>query len=175
MISPDVDPQSLCPYCDTPLPTNPSAHLLNLLASIKKASKPDPRPSNPLGVKAPMSVFVSACQRHRFESQILPEAERKGWPKEINWKAVAERIFKMKSALKALIDDPGNMVKGDVNVADNKEDERKMPYDKEKRNNGPKEDSIFWTEVMEEIKRKGSKAVAGVRGQFETFEKVQPG
>jgi len=35
--------------------------------------------------------------------------------------------------------------------------------------------SIFWTEVMDEVKKKGSRAVVGVRGQFANFEKTQPG
>ncbi len=178
MISPDVDPQSLCPYCDTPLPTTPSVHLLSLLLSTRRKSKPDPRPSNPLGLKAPMSVFVTACQRHRFESQILPEAKRKGWPKTVDWKAVAKRVINMKAALEALVDDPGDMVKRDVSGirdAEREKDEWEVPYGKGRRKNGPKENSIFWNEVMEEVKQKGSRAVAGVRGQFENFEKAQPG
>ena len=177
MISPDVDPRSLCPYCDMPLPTAPSVHLLSLLVSTRKKSKPDPRPSNPLGLKAPMSVFVTACQRHRFESQILPEAERKGWPKTVDWKAVAKRVVYMKAALEALVDDPGDMAKGPIrDVGREEEDEWEVPYGQGKRkNNGPKGDSIFWNEVMEEVKQKGSRAVAGVRGQFENFEKAQPG
>ncbi|KAK0491856.1 restriction of telomere capping protein 4, partial [Armillaria luteobubalina] len=35
--------------------------------------------------------------------------------------------------------------------------------------------SIFWTEIMEEVKAKGSRAIAGVKNQFATFEKTQPG
>jgi len=158
-----------------PLPTAPSVHLLSLLVSTRKKSKPDPRPSNPLGLKAPMSVFVTACQRHRFESQILPEAERKGWPKTVDWKAVANRVLNMKAALEALVNDSGDMAKGAIRDAGREEDEWEVPYGRRKRKNGPKESSIFWNEVMEEVKQKGSRAVAGVRGQFENFEKAQPG
>jgi len=114
-----------------------------------------------------MAVFVSVCQRHRFESEILPEAQRKGWPHTIEWKAVAERVMKMKRALQALIDDTGG------------EDEWELAYSqkgKEKsKRKGLKSSSIFWNEVIEEIKQKGTRAAAGVRGQFANFEKAQPG
>jgi hypothetical protein len=39
---------------------------------------------------------------------------------------------------------------------------------------GPKARSIFWSEVVDEVK-KGSSAVVGVRGQFVNFEMTQPG
>jgi hypothetical protein len=122
-----------------------------------------------------MSVFVTACQRHRFESQILPEAERKGWPKTVDWKAVAKRVVNMKAALEALVNDPGDVTKGTIRDPGREKDEWEVPYGQEKRKNGPKKNSIFWNEVMEEVKQKGSRAVAGVRGQFENFEKAQPG
>jgi len=40
---------------------------------------------------------------------------------------------------------------------------------------GAKSRSLFWIEVMAEIKSKGLRAVSGVRGQFANFEKAQPG
>lgn len=175
-IAPHVDPSTLCPYCDTPLPSTPSPLLLKMLATTKKKSQRDPRPSNPLGLRAPLAAFIAACQRHRFESQILPEAERKGWPKTIEWNRVGARIIKMKAHLKALIEDP---------AADNESEQEQDPNDwdvlyasnKSKRN-GPrrgKAGSIFWMEIIEEVKQKGLRAVSGVRGQFATFEKAQPG
>jgi len=168
-ISPDVDPRTLCPYCDTPLPKHPSPLLLNILKAIKKKSVRDPRPSNPLGLKASLGVFIAACQRHRFESDILPEAESKGWPKTIEWDKVSGRIMRMKPALKALIEDPGdNLVK---NVED---DDWEIPFS-DKPNKGAKARSSFWSEVMAEVKQKGTRAVAGVRAQFANFEKAQPG
>jgi hypothetical protein len=141
-----------------------------MLATTKKKSQRDPRPSNPLGLRAPLAAFIAACQRHRFESQILPEAERKGWPKTIEWNRVGARIIKMKGLLKALIEDP---------AADDESAQEQDPNDwdvmyasnKAKRKAG----SIFWMEIMEEVKQKGLRAVSGVRGQFATFEKAQPG
>ena len=181
LFSPKVDPQSLCPYCDTPLPESPSSLLLDLLAATKKKARSDPRPSNPLGLKAPVAIFVTVCQRHRFESQILPEAERKRWPKKIEWSKVANRIMKMRSVLHAIIEDPGE-TKAGGGVGWSEEDEdgweipfRNMKSNKVRKQRGPRASSIFWNEVIQEIKANGLRVVAGVRGQFANFEKAQPG
>ena len=106
------------------------------------------------------------CQRHRFESETLPEAERKGWPKVIEWTALGERVQKMKKELQALIDDPGDEIESgdECKVEDDGDGEQ-----------GPRSKCVFWKEVIKEVKKKGSRAVAGVRGQFANFEKTQPG
>ncbi|KAK0457879.1 RTC4-like domain-containing protein [Desarmillaria tabescens] len=145
-LDPSIDPKTLCPYCDTRLPDRPTPLLSRLLANIAKKSRPSPRPTNPLGRKAPLEAFIALCQRHRFESVTLPEAERNGWPKEIAWEKLEGRVHKMKRELNTLISDP---------IA--------------------RSSSVFWTEIMEEVKAKGSRAVGGVKNQFATFEKTQPG
>lgn len=109
-----------------------------------------------------MGTFIAACQRHRFESHILPEAERKGWPKTIDWKKLVGRVEQLKDALQALINDPGEH----SSVED--DDDHDGP-------GGPRSKCVFWHEVMKEVKMKGSRAAAGVRGQFANFEKAQPG
>ncbi|KAF9485536.1 hypothetical protein BDN70DRAFT_795754, partial [Pholiota conissans] len=178
-ISPHVDPKTLCPYCDTPLPSTPSPLLLKILAALKKKSQRDPRPSNPLGLRAPLATFIAACQRHRFESQILPEAERKGWPKAIEWNRVGARIMKMKGMLQALIEDPSDNTSGTESKGKDPDDwEVVYASNKAKRGGSQKRGkagSIFWTEIMEEVRQKGLRAVSGVRGQFANFEKAQPG
>lgn len=159
MISPLADPRTLCPYCDTPLPSSPTPLLKRLLAITEKKSCREARPANPLGRKAPFSIFISVCQRHRFESQILPEAELKGWPKSIDWSGLKNRVTKMKGVLKALINnswDPDGIDDPTFGMR-------------------PRSKCVFWNEVMIEVKHKGSRAVAGVRGQFASFEKAQPG
>lgn len=124
-----------------------------------------------------MAAFVTVCQRHRFESQILPEAEKKGWPKTIEWNKVANRVMRMKNVLRTIIEDPGD---NDVGRTEEVEDDWEVPHgnkrtSKFRKQKGPKANSIFWNEVIQEIKAKGSRAVAGVRGQFANFEKAQPG
>lgn len=125
-----------------------------------------------------MAIFVTVCQRHRFESQILPEAEKKGWPKTIEWNKVANRVMKMKNVLRSIIEDPGDTRY--VDRTEEVEDDWEVPHGNKKttetrRQKGPKSNSIFWNEVIQEIKAKGSRVVAGVRGQFANFEKAQPG
>ncbi|KAG6840724.1 hypothetical protein C0991_004810 [Blastosporella zonata] len=152
-VEPNVDPSTLCPYCDGPLPSEPTPQLRKLLATAEKRSRREPRPGNRLGRTAPFIVYISICQRHRFESQMLPEAERKGWPKTIDWIELGKRVRKMRNVLRAIIEDTG---------ADGEEDR-------------PKARCVFWREAVAEVKQKGTRAVAGVKGQFASFEKMQPG
>ena len=80
---------------------------------------------------------------------------------------------RMKDELQTLIEDPGGE-HGDVDVDDSIDEVEKLFRD-DRDGTGPKARSIFWTEVMDEVKKKGSRAVVGVRGQFANFEKTQPG
>jgi len=78
----------------------------------------------------------------------------------------------MKRMLQALIEDTSQH-EGEVN------DEWEVVFQTNKNakisKKGAKARSLFWTEVMAEIKSKGLRAVSGVRGQFANFEKAQPG
>jgi len=78
----------------------------------------------------------------------------------------------MKGMLQSLIEDPGQ-------DEDEVTDDWEVMYQASKTANtskkGAKAKSLFWTEVMAEIKSKGLRAVSGVRGQFANFEKAQPG
>jgi len=82
----------------------------------------------------------------------------------------------MKDELKALIEDPGG--EREIDDVDENIDEVERLFTDDgdgSRRKGPKAKSIFWTEIMDEVKKKGSRAVVGVRGQFANFEKTQPG
>ncbi|KAG5636682.1 hypothetical protein H0H81_007212 [Sphagnurus paluster] len=171
-ISPPADPSTLCPYCDAPLPPSPTPLLKSLLASAEKKSHREPRPENALGRGAPFTVFIAVCQRHRFENEVLPQAELKGWPKSIDWPALEQRVRRMEGLLRALVDDvpaPG--------VIDKDKDRDNMYIDMidEEQEDSPRARSVFWREVMAEVKRKGSRAMAAVQGQFASFQKTQPG
>jgi hypothetical protein len=109
-----------------------------------------------------LAIFISVCQRHRFENEILPEAEKRRWPKSIEWGKVRGRVEKMKGFLKSLITNSGHK---DPDEKYSDFEGRKLPRDM----------SFFWQEVMKEVERKGSRFVAGVQGQFANFEKTQPG
>ncbi|KAF9448939.1 hypothetical protein P691DRAFT_637130, partial [Macrolepiota fuliginosa MF-IS2] len=166
-MSPAIDPKTLCPYCDAPLPSAPTPHLLRLLRQTLDKSHPDPRSSNPLGRRAPLSTFVPVCQRHKFENEILPEAEEKGWPKMIDWERLGARVARMKGDLKEIIGDSGE----DDYVAEGDEEEMMTSLSSK----GPRMKCVFWREAMKAVKLRGARAVAGVRAQFLDFEKSQPG
>ncbi|KAJ6593384.1 RTC4-like domain-containing protein, partial [Mycena capillaripes] len=170
-ISPGTDPKTLCPYCDTPLPAQPTPLLTRLLEQTFNKSYRDVRPSNPLGRKAPMGVFVAVCQRHRFESETLPEAEARGWPKYINWAGLKLRVVAMKEELQQVLEDPGDP----IIYGNDDGEERQKDASRSERKKGPRMRCIFWNDLAKELRTKGSKGVKGVQGQFANFEKTQPG
>ncbi|TFY72456.1 hypothetical protein EVG20_g543 [Dentipellis fragilis] len=130
LIDSTVDPSTLCPYCDEPLPPSPTPHLQSLLAAAKRKSYPEPRPGNPRGLKAPLPTFITICQRHQFEALEMPKAKKRGWPTSIDFSKLRSR---------------------------------------------GREESMFWNHVVKEVQAMGSRAVVGVKGQFDSFSKTQPG
>lgn len=163
-LNPSVNPLALCPYCDELLPDTPTPHLRTLLASARTKSYKDPRSTNPKGLKALLSTFISVCQRHDFESVKLPEAKKRGWPLVINFDKIQARVENMKHRLEAI-------------MLDGNEDGTPMNLDEDHSwtSKGPRGQSIFWRDTMKEVKRKGSRVVVGVAGQYASFENAQPG
>ncbi|KAF8826100.1 hypothetical protein HHX47_DHR6000625 [Lentinula edodes] len=169
--NPSVDASTLCPYCDEPLPASPTPHLKHLLATTAKKSIRAPRPTNPMGRKTAVSVFINVCQRHQFESKILPEAEAKGWPKSIGWDLIHERVMRMKNHLEALMEN--SMLeneRGDVDY-----DEEGDAGEGSGQCRRARDKCVFWEDVIKEVKQKGTRAAANVKSQFANFQNTQPG
>ncbi|KAJ7030051.1 RTC4-like domain-containing protein [Mycena alexandri] len=167
-LAPGTDPRTLCPYCDTVLPAHCSSKLVYLLDMAKSVSSSESRPANPLGRKAPMLVYASLCSRHHFESEVAVEGALNGWPTSIAWEELSQRVRAMKDPLQKILGDPGAPIvyKGQTTV-----NLETLAADF----TGPRMECIFWTEVLQELKLKGSRQVAGVHGQFDTFKQMQPG
>jgi hypothetical protein len=93
-----------CPFCDEYLKREPSDFLVNMLNVLLHKSTPDPSPSNPNHRKAKGSATIGYCSRHRMESDILPIAEREGWPMVIDFAALYERVLQLHYYLQPLLD-----------------------------------------------------------------------
>ncbi|KAI0685902.1 RTC4-like domain-containing protein [Cytidiella melzeri] len=177
-LDPNVDPSTLCPWCDEPLPPAPSPYLQNLIASARARSYKDPRVSNPQGLHAPATVFVNVCHRHEFEGHHFPLAQDKGWPVEIEWDGLAARVLRLQSKLQAIVDDvdedfePGKERfdggANDQEQGDAEDDGLLLDY-------RPRKGSLFWIDITRSVKRHGSSNAAGVRAQMANFSKSQPG
>ncbi|KAL6307217.1 RTC4-like domain-containing protein [Sparassis latifolia] len=170
-LDPNVDPASLCPWCDEKLPPVPTPHLSAMITTARHASSPDARPTNPLGLRAPLGAFVAVCQRHRFESHHVPLAQQKGWPMEITWELINARVEAQRARLQKIVQDVDERFLPGAPRVDGDEDE-----------NGDEElpsrsrmNSVFWKDVVKSVRMKGSRQTAGVRGQFASFSKTQPG
>ncbi|OSX64116.1 hypothetical protein POSPLADRAFT_1137777 [Postia placenta MAD-698-R-SB12] len=167
-LDPEVDPKTLCPWCDERLPPVPTPYLSTLIAIAKQASWPDLRPSNSLGLRAPLGAFVGVCQRHRFESHQVPLAKRRGWPTEIEWDRVGARVAALKPRLQAILDDiDEDFLPGASRKEEYEEDGQYADR--------PRKGSVFWRDVVKSVRKKGSRQTAGVAGQFASFDKTQPG
>ncbi|KAB5590832.1 RTC4-like domain containing protein [Ceratobasidium theobromae] len=142
---PHLDPKDLCPFCDEPLPENPSPDLLQLLADLRETAAPEPRLRNPLGLTAPLATFINLCHMHRAESTHVEQGRRNHWPSVIDWGSVRERLRSPRviKGLQNIISDP--------NISE------------------------FFVTLYNTIKRDGVLKVASIRGQLDTFESSYPG
>ncbi|TFY64647.1 hypothetical protein EVJ58_g2485 [Rhodofomes roseus] len=166
----DVDPNTLCPWCDERLPPAPSPHLESLIAAARRSSTRDPRPVNALGLRAPVGTFVSVCQRHRFESHQIPKAQARGWPTKIDWDSVAPRVKALRAKLQEIIDDVDEDFLPGAHRADDAGDD-----DVARWSDRPRKGSTFWRDVVKSVRKSGSRKTAGVAGQLANFSKTQPG
>lgn len=131
------------------------------MESVRCKSYSSPRPSNPLGLAAPLTSFVAVCQRHRFESHQIPKAQVKGWPTKIDFGKVKPRVEALRSKLEALVSDKPSDADELILLDEDEE--------------SPRDTCQFWTEMMKEVKSKGTRAVASSKGQFASFKTLQPG
>ncbi|CDZ97629.1 Restriction of telomere capping protein 4, C-terminal [Phaffia rhodozyma] len=140
-----IKPKSLCPYCSERLPSAPSAKLEAILSFLHSVSQPSPTVTNPGARKLPMAQSINACALHRSESLLIPLAKKKRWPMQINWENYISRI-KSEPIVRRL----KTIVK-------------------------EKEDSLFYDFAKERVRDLGKGQSRSARGQFEVFEKCQPG
>lgn len=175
-LDPTIDPSTLCPWCDDVLPPEPSAHLQALIRSVREHSYNDPRPTNPLGLYAVSSRFVVVCQRHAFEQTQVPLAEQNGWPREINWDAVGERVIHQEQVLRQIIDDVDETwLVGQDDDSEDLDTADDMVEDEEMRIRRPRKGSIFWKDVSKRFKALGRNRANAVQSRFATFSETQPG
>ncbi|KZV83711.1 hypothetical protein EXIGLDRAFT_777308 [Exidia glandulosa HHB12029] len=103
-----IDPDKLCPFCDSLLPENPSAEYKRLLKATLRHAWPSYRRENPKGMSADMEVRVGVCVRHRFETKTMPKAVAKGWPTDIDFDALPSRVQSthVMSRLRRILEQP---------------------------------------------------------------------
>jgi len=140
-----VDPTTLCPFCDDPLPANPSTKLRSQLAYFRETCESEQRWGNSMGLTAPINVFVGFCALHTAETKVIPQGLRYGWPQEIDFKSVATRVRRLESKLRAVIEDPDGR------------------------------GAAFYGPLKEAAARYGIGAVTGSKGSWNSFKSVHAG
>lgn len=145
---PPPSPSKLCPYCDELLPPNPSRQLQHLLQTLLMRSTLAPRPGNALARDARAQYYTAVCSVHRAESSTIPDGLAQGWPANLDFAQIPERMQKPK--LRQILND--------------------IVYGSDSENRG-----FFWAEATRRIKTLGSRAAGSIQGQYATFEELQPG
>lgn len=140
-----VDPTTLCPFCDDPLPENPSRKLCSQLAYFRETCESEQRWGNSMGLTAPVNVFVGFCALHTAETKVIPQGLKYGWPQEIDFKAMATRVSRLEGKLRAVIEDPDGR------------------------------GAAFYGPLKEAAARYGIGAVTGSKGSWNSFESVHAG
>ncbi|GAA5920263.1 hypothetical protein JCM1841_003005 [Sporobolomyces salmonicolor] len=89
-----VDPTTLCPFCDQPLPETPSSRLVSLRKYLLARPHLEKRVSvrNNLAKKLPIAETASFCRMHKDERTVIPEGKARGYPTEIAWNELPKRI-----------------------------------------------------------------------------------
>ncbi|BGP25745.1 hypothetical protein JCM10295v2_004680 [Rhodotorula toruloides] len=96
-----ADPDTLCPFCDGPLPDEPSDELVRLKRYLIRNPDADRRPTmkNRKAIRLPNHVVATAafCQRHRNEREVIPEGLANGYPRNIDFDELPKRISRLLS------------------------------------------------------------------------------
>ncbi|TYJ54639.1 hypothetical protein B9479_004673 [Cryptococcus floricola] len=87
-----VNKKNLCPYCDEPLPFNPTEHIENLKARLEKLSKPAPTTRNPNARDLHWQQAIEFCTLHRAEATIIPLGIQAGYPETMDFKNLDRRL-----------------------------------------------------------------------------------
>ncbi|GAA5991083.1 hypothetical protein JCM10908_006532 [Rhodotorula pacifica] len=103
-----VNPDTLCPFCDQPLPDNPSDDLLRkrdaLINDPSARRKKTMKNSKAVRLREGHVVRTAEfCKQHRDERIFIPEGRARGWPTEIDWEALPARIEKLLSTHLSII------------------------------------------------------------------------
>lgn len=117
-----------------------------------------------MGLKASVGAYVTVCKRHRFESHQIPLAKARGWPVSIDFHKLKPRVEALRNHLQALISNKPLAQPPDDWSMDDTDDEIL-----------PRSGSLFWQELVGDIRAKGTRAIASAKGQFANFDKLQPG
>ncbi|KAF8310080.1 hypothetical protein DL93DRAFT_1673578 [Clavulina sp. PMI_390] len=105
MVDAQVDPRDLCPFCDEPLPPQPSARLQTLLTRARRSAKPHRRLNNPFGLATTVQT-LGICTVHRMESTIIPQGIQRGWPTEIDFDKLPARLENLKARIAQVVECP---------------------------------------------------------------------
>lgn len=96
---------TVCPFCDEPLPLNPTSALLKLIRTVASQPTTKPRASeaNAHALEASITATSNVCVRHRQENALATEVGH--WPL-VDFKTLPERLEKHVKTLQDILEEP---------------------------------------------------------------------
>ena len=175
--NPPPDPTTLCPWCDDPLPANPSEELQALMEAARDLSVAQPTKWNPLAMSGSVAVISAVCHRHEREldQELDPLAYNptlRGWPEIIDWKAIPHRVISMKDSLQRIADDVDEEWQRSPL---SKRHVKSLEEDSALLTTHPRTESFFWKAITNEIIVNGLRYVKDLDGQTEIYKRTKPG
>ena len=100
-----------------------------------------------------------------------------GWPRDIDWECMIERVFAIRPELQRLVDDVDEEWQPayDENAEAVVHKLQCLQEDPEALAARPRKENILWKSVTNDIIRYGSLYMSGLTGQFRALEKKLPG
>nr|GAT59355.1 predicted protein [Mycena chlorophos] len=99
---------NLCPFCDEPLPDQPSPELTLQLQTLVAISTLDPFPHNPHHRDLHFSKYLNTCLRHRVEREAFATARTQNWPFAPDFATLFDRVQALQPQLGELLEDVEN-------------------------------------------------------------------
>jgi hypothetical protein len=102
------DTSRLCEFCDETILSAPSAILIAMREGLQDCTWLDPQPDNMNHRSArSFTVYSTYCERHRFETDHLPNAIKHGWPMKIDFHKLYDRILAHREEIEEIMAEPG--------------------------------------------------------------------
>lgn len=148
-LSPYLKPETLCVFCDGPMPDKPSRILRGLIGAARRGAQPDQNRlfMNPYALVVPTSRSADTCARHRFECREMVAGDN--WPNIIDFGKVESRVRGMEVVL--------NNICNDVDCR------------------GARKAYIFWEKIVVAVQKSGIAKAMGIGAQLNGSHSLLPG
>lgn len=174
---PPVPPETLCPWCDDPLPTYPSLELRAQINQARHLSVSQPTLENPLARSLSIAALTSVCHLHEreLERELNPDMydpPPEGFPAFIDWSTLPERTISLQDHLRRIIDDVDEQWR---KPSARQRSVRRLREYPDQLMLHPRTESYFWKAITNDIIVHGLQYFETMSGQMNALNRTRPG